>query len=162
VPRDAYLLLLLEIEGSGDPIELSFISDPMSFNFTYQNWTAPPVEQLNFATNCTLVGKWSNAWYAGQDKDSGIDNIVISSYFRAALPSEIQSIPTPGQLIDWYHAARSYGYSLQIQNKTNAFIEATIFKPFNACPKEFCAGVPFDGTADVTGVGVSILCGQTL
>jgi hypothetical protein len=134
----------------------------MSFNLTYHNWTAPPFEELNFATNCTLVGKWSNAWYSGQDKNGGVDDIIIGVYFRAALPSEMQSIPTQGQLIDWYHDARIYGYNLTVQNKTDAFIEAAVIKPFNTCPKEFCAGVPFDGAPDVTGIGVSTLCRESV
>ena len=136
--------------------------DPTSFNFIYHNWTAPPFEELNFATNCTLVGEWSNAWYSGQDKDGGVDDIIIGIYFRAALPSGMRNIPTQGQLIDWYHAARSYGYNLTMQNKTNAFTEATVVKPFNICPKEFCADVPFDGAPDVTGIGVSSLRGEYL
>jgi hypothetical protein len=129
----------------------------MASQVIYHNWTAPPFEELNFATNCTLVGEWSNAWYLGQETDGNVGDIAIGNYFRAALPSEMRGMPTQGQLIDWYHAAQRYGYVLQLQNKTNTFIEATIIKPFNVCPKEFCAGFPFGGAPDVTGIGVSTL-----
>jgi hypothetical protein len=125
----------------------------MEMNLTYSNWTAPALEYLNFATNCTLVGQFAHTWYSGEQ---GINDRVGAAYFEAALPPDLKGKVTAGQLLDWSQAAYASAWNHSYSNGSNVYIEFVLNRPQAACPKDFCRGIPYQGIPDLLGVGVSI------
>jgi hypothetical protein len=50
-------------------------------DFSDIEWTAPPLTQLNFSTNCALFAKWAQTWYSNE---YGVLDLTAADYFRSA------------------------------------------------------------------------------
>jgi len=120
----------------------------MGFNNT--NWIAPPLEQLNFSTNCTLFARWTQTWYSS---DYGVLDLITADYFRSALPQSLQNSPTNGQIIDWYHALLKGSHDNYAGNGETPFFEYTLDRPRLLCKREYCTSFR-RGAPEVAGVGV--------
>src|SRR5690348_295204 len=86
------------------PCARSNLSVPITFNYTTSpncSWTAPPITELKFSSNCTLVAKWARTWLSNED---GVNDNAAADFFRQALPPDQRLVPSVGQLIDWYRA----------------------------------------------------------
>ncbi|KAH7002979.1 hypothetical protein EDB82DRAFT_482323 [Fusarium venenatum] len=110
----------------------------MSLNYSNCVWEAPPINQLNFSRNCTIVAAFARTWLSDE---SGVDDKAVAAYFRQALPPMLQRQPTNGQLIDWY-------YDLQIN--------VSFIPSFDACLDPVCKAVDWSGVPDILGPGVMI------
>ena len=146
-------------------------------------WTPPALETLNFSTNCATVGEFYQAWFASlNDGDyynwklnitfyvpQSLPADVVENYFRGALPSNIDPVPSYGQILDWEHSLRT-NYSstvsmLQGPENTTSYLSAhfpyfefVIEKPGKACWKSACTdGFSWDRLGDINGPGVGIL-----
>ncbi|KAK4444812.1 hypothetical protein QBC34DRAFT_473986 [Podospora aff. communis PSN243] len=99
--------------------------------FQVADWTPPPIESLDFTTDCDLVHGFYSGWFSGlmelglgEDNKavydlpfsrnettffvaSSIDANVTEAYFRTALPPEIRNVPSYGQILDWEFALRT-------------------------------------------------------
>ncbi|KAF6825829.1 hypothetical protein CPLU01_10026 [Colletotrichum plurivorum] len=85
-------------------------------NLTYANWTAPPLSELDFSTNCTVTAEFARMWLAGE---KGVNYAATSAYFRQALPPSLRGLPTRGQLIDWFLVLVRTQQAYNIENPYN-------------------------------------------
>ncbi|KAK3371095.1 hypothetical protein B0T24DRAFT_305137 [Lasiosphaeria ovina] len=130
----------------------------MDFNitFTYPNWTAPPIAQLNFSTDCTIVAAWAKTWLSD---GVGVNDLATADHFRQALPAQLRLVPSDGQLVDWFRTlleirkrARMNG---KVYNSSNPdpWLNVTV-NPFKVCLDDVCQAIPWNGVPDITGPGV--------
>ncbi|KAK0613709.1 hypothetical protein B0T14DRAFT_526755 [Immersiella caudata] len=128
-----------------------------NLRFTYPNWTAPPIAQLNFSTNCTIVAAWARTWLSD---GVGVDDDATANHFRQALPANLQGIPSDGQLVDWFRTLlairkRDRMNNTVLYNSSNPdpWFNVTV-NPFTACLENVCQAIPWSGVPDITGPGV--------
>jgi hypothetical protein len=139
---------------------VDLIAAMSNFTFAYVNWTAPPIDQLNFSSNCSLVATWARTWLSDEPGPHGVDYYATANYFRNALPPELQNILSSGQLVDWYRALlNDYKAHYSEYNSTHRspFSLYVTTGPFNACLNEVCKAIRWDGIPDITGPGVGSL-----
>ncbi|KAK3361309.1 hypothetical protein B0T24DRAFT_119226 [Lasiosphaeria ovina] len=99
--------------------------------FQAADWTPPPIEKLDFTSNCGLVKGFYSSWFRGllqlgpsEDKyavynlpfsnressffvANSVDANITEAYFRNALPPELRDVPSYGQVLDWEFALRT-------------------------------------------------------
>ncbi|KAK0639487.1 hypothetical protein B0T16DRAFT_423259 [Cercophora newfieldiana] len=99
--------------------------------FRVTDWTPPPIEQLDFTTDCNLVHDFYGSWFSrlfdlgtnenplaiyelpfSRNKTSffvanSIDANTTEAYFRNALPPSLRDVPSFGQILDWEFALRT-------------------------------------------------------
>ena len=99
--------------------------------FQVADWTPPPIETLDFTTDCDLVHGFYRSWFQGllelgpgEDKlavfqlpfsnkkssffiASSVNANATEAYFRNALPLELRDVPSYGQILDWEFALRT-------------------------------------------------------
>ncbi|KAF6825017.1 hypothetical protein CMUS01_10001 [Colletotrichum musicola] len=128
-------------------------------NLTYANWTAPPLNELNFPTNCTATAEFAHTWLSSESV--GVDNVAASAYFRQALPPSLRGLPSDGQLIDWYLELLQIHDEYHKENPYNGsnpspLITKVTAGAFRACTVEVCQALEWDGVPDILGPGVMI------
>jgi len=98
--------------------------------FSVTNWTPPPIQSLNFTTDCDLVRDFYSSWFQKlldfdpkEDKFAlynlpfsdrpasffvadSLDAQTTEAYFRNALPENLRNVPSYGQVLDWELALR--------------------------------------------------------
>ncbi|KAF6807929.1 hypothetical protein CSOJ01_07874 [Colletotrichum sojae] len=124
----------------------------------YADWTAPPLSELNFTTNCTVTAEFARTWLADE---KGASYAATSAYFRQALPPSLRGLPSTGQLIDWFmvllRTHQAYDRE-NVYNESNAspMIKKVTVGAFRACTTEVCQALEWDGFPDLLGPGVMI------
>ncbi|KAL6922399.1 hypothetical protein FSST1_006425 [Fusarium sambucinum] len=110
--------------------------ESMALKYSNCVWEAPPINQLNFSRNCTVVAAFARTWLSDE---IGVNDKAVAAYFRQALPPTMQTQPTNGQLIDWYRDLLHSDIS---------------FNPsFLACLDPVCKAVDWGGVPDILGPG---------
>ena len=146
------------------------------------SWNPPPLEALNFSTNCVAVGDFYQAWFTPFNDGtpynwtlnftfhvaSSLPADVVQPYFRSALPAGINPVPTYGQILEWeQHLRINYsatalgvgrlGTNASILTTHFPYFDLVIEKPGQACWQEACThGFTWDTLGDINGPGVSV------
>lgn len=144
-------------------------------------WTPPPLESLNFSSDCAAVGDFYQAWFSSLNKGDYYNwklNItfyvaqalpanIIERYFRSALPKGIDPVPSYGQILEWEHVLRNNysetvaslqlpGINSSLLSAHFSYFDALIEQPGRACWKSACEnGFSWDRLGDINGPGVS-------
>jgi hypothetical protein len=146
-------------------------------------WAPPPLEPLNFSSDCTAVGDFYQAWFSSLN-DGGYYNWklnitfyvaqalpanIIERYFRSALPKDIDPVPSYGQILEWEYVLRqNYSETVARMERSGSnssmlsarfsYFDALIERPGRACWKAACEnGFSWDRLGDINGPGVSHL-----
>lgn len=159
----------------------------MALNNTFTTqvlWSPPLLQSLNFSSNCSLVADFFRSWF-DVDLDPFVtipNNISIrnnatfwipsslgenatEAYFRNALPSSLQLVPTVGEVLDWEYQSRlNYANAIKTFNANDTtmslktpYFDFVIDQPAQFCKNEICnIGVATDQLADLNGPGVSL------
>ncbi len=159
-------------------------SDAISF----PGWTPPALSSLNFSSNCTEVRAFLQSWFdLSHYKDVGsmpgyeynvtfwvpatVDATTTATYFREALPSDLQAVASYGEILEWEWLLRdSYTGAVSEFLRLAADLNGTgtdslpldipyyyyvIDAPSRACKKSVCSlGFDWDRLGDVNGPGV--------
>ncbi|CAK7216381.1 hypothetical protein SCUCBS95973_002793 [Sporothrix curviconia] len=122
----------------------------MAGNGSYYGWTPPTVAEANFTVaHCDVAAQWLaalvNSLYNGTDES---DPPILSSYAYVAslIPSD-QTIPTFGQMAEWFVNG---GFDSDLFQSMTQF-------PYNSCPKEICKDLVWEGDPDLAGLGVMVV-----
>lgn len=164
------------------------------------DWNPPPIEQLDFTRNCDLVRQFYESWFQrlvklgpGEAKYAvydlpfshlepsffvadSVDAKTAEAYFRNALPPQLQSVPSYGQILDWELALRTNFSQLlpalvplvpppdsgRIEWFLNDTSQAPYFTrvirdPGQACQPEACSSFRWDRLIDINGPGMYIV-----
>jgi len=155
---------------------------------SFPSWTPPALPSLNFSSNCTVAREFLQSWFdLGYYKGVGsmpgheynvtfwvpttADATTTETYFRQALPNELQAVASYGEILEWERLLRgSYtgavGEFLRLaadlnQTETDSlpldipYYYYVIDAPSRACEKSVCSlGFDWDRLGDVNGPGL--------
>nr|XP_036575608.1 uncharacterized protein CTRU02_14398 [Colletotrichum truncatum]KAF6782211.1 hypothetical protein CTRU02_14398 [Colletotrichum truncatum] len=96
----------------------------------FANWKPPPIESLDFSSNCTVTKAFLESWFdlslyedvgelAGHSQNvtfwvpESLHSQATENHFRLALPLDIRQIPSYGEILLWEYSLRtSYAESV--------------------------------------------------
>lgn len=135
----------------------------------------PPIEDFDFAKNCTLWGNWLATWFLPNpwDRYQGLMGGLAPSLMliEGAFPpdvlsnieQEMSSANITAKVSEWwtYTVWSSFtfenGGSAAELDMQSDFVKYVLEPGINKCPDEVCKAQANTGNADITGIGVSPL-----
>ncbi|KAK3293053.1 uncharacterized protein B0H64DRAFT_205164 [Chaetomium fimeti] len=163
---------------------------------SFPSWTPPPLSSLNFGSNCTHARAFLQSWFdlrSYEDIDAmpgsefnvtfwvpqTLEAQATETYFREALPSDLQAVASYGEILIWERLLRdNYTEALTeflgladalnltgsaLHSATDSlpldipYYDHVIHAPSRACKQQVCElGFDWDKLGDVNGPGVFI------
>jgi hypothetical protein len=162
---------------------------------SFPTWTPPAISSLNFGSNCTHTRAFLQSWFdirAYEDINAipgskfnvtfwvpqTLNAQVTETYFREALPPDLQAVALYGEILEWERLLRdNYTEALTeflglvdglnltgsaLDDEINSlppldlpYYEHVIHAPSRACKQKVCnLGFDWDQLGDVNGPGV--------
>ncbi|KAH7169636.1 uncharacterized protein B0J16DRAFT_410505 [Fusarium flagelliforme] len=133
-----------------------YFNESITINYPDCAWVAPPINQLNFSRNCSIVAAFARTWLT---EEIGVSDKAAAVFFRQALPVALRHQPTDGQLIDWYHTLGGANMTFMKNatvNRASKLYQGVIGSSFDACLDQVCKSISWSGVPDILGPGVMI------
>lgn len=150
----------------------------MAFNTQEIRWP-PPLQALNFSSNCSLVADFFQSWFDIESEPlvafiddtvnatfwvpSSLSENATEAYFRNALPSYLRSDRSAGEILEWEYQSRLlFAETIAAFNSSDntttlkvPYFDVVIDQPARTCRNSTCTiGVDSSKLADLNGPGV--------
>lgn len=116
------------------------------FDSATAKWTPPPLDAMNFASNCSVAGKWLVEFQT----DAGIFSTL--TYLEKSMPESYRQDPPPiADMTAWFMQ------DLEREVTNESLVFHMIYTPMLHCQEEFCQSLDWGGNPDISGIGVSTI-----